>query len=650
MAYDVSSSFIAESRKKNPTVVRKFTIANSDYSDRVLKWPSFSRQWDDIRPKTLQMKLANGDKGMNFMREDKTKMIGECLVLMGFDITDISKSVYMDKSWYLGSWEANPHFVAFPPDGSSVFVGGRSSSEIRSYPLNTPWDINDRIGHWGTINVYSETGALNLTGISFNDDGTKLFTIDSITRRLYEFALSNPYTMSPSSYTGVSYYVGSASLTPAGVSFKDDGTKFYVAEGTGNTVDEFYMTSAWDINTSSYSGNSIYANSDGALLLNDLTFSKDGTECYVACYLNLLPGIGQYELPTPWSVTSAFYTGRQLLTGSQDGQPSGICFGDNDSKFYMTGLISDTVYQYNVYPEIISLFSGETRGVKYSKEDCTLTIVDKFNQLSERQVGTSDVPVEYVDSNYLVSDIAWWAVTSYGGMSAIESTSNPDIDYEAFADWASVFSGDSVYMNGMFDGQKVTEILRKVSRNTHSGIFIKENKLSFHRFNLPDTAITSLAEDELINIDLAFRTDDIINRQYVSGDYDATSNYHKITVFDQSTYSVNSFGLKENTLKDDNLWYVDSASALNLSQRMISSSADPDDSLTVKAPLIGLPRLIGETITVNDNFHSITEAYRILTHKIDMDKGTTEFTIDRTQLVDGFLLDITSLDGTEVLT
>jgi len=382
MAYSVTSSFIAESRGSAPNVVRSFTFGGSDYTDHVMQWPRISRRWDEIQPKTITIKLANGDQAFNFIQADKTKLEGQAVLSMGFDA------------------------------------------------------------------------------------------------------------------------------------------------------------------------------------------------------------------------------------------------------------------------ETIELFAGTVRKVAYNNEICSLTIVDKFQQLSERIVGKSDDPVSYTSSNYLPSDLAWYAVTSYGGYSNVKSTSNVDIDYAAFETWAAVFSGDSVLMQARWTGQKVTEILKKISRQTHSAIFIKESKLTFHRFSLADTNISSLGPDQIHNMQLSFATDDITNRQYVALLYSVTSDYHTATIVAAVTPSVNSFGLKENLIKDDTLWYVDSASAINLAERLLLSNAAPDDHINITAGLVGLPRLIGETITVGDAFHSINQSYRILEHSIDMDKGITQFGIDRTQLFGGFILNTSSLDST----
>src|SRR3972149_7514309 len=89
--------------------------------------------------------------------------------------------------------------------------------------------------------------------------------------------------------------------------------------------------------------------------------------------------------------------------------------------------------------ELITLYSGDIDRVLYKKGAWAVQTLDKFKQFTERVVGASNSPALYTGSNYLPPDIAWWLCTSYGGLSAITSTTNPDIDYQSFLDWAAVF-------------------------------------------------------------------------------------------------------------------------------------------------------------------------------------------------------------------
>ena len=89
MTHNVSSWFIDQSFSKKPAdMVRKFTIGNSDYSSRVMKWPTFKRKHDDIRPISLRVSLANADGVMNFIKDDKTIMENECAMSFGFTHPD----------------------------------------------------------------------------------------------------------------------------------------------------------------------------------------------------------------------------------------------------------------------------------------------------------------------------------------------------------------------------------------------------------------------------------------------------------------------------------------------------------------------------------------------------------------------------------
>ena len=301
--------------------------------------------------------------------------------------------------------------------------------------------------------------------------------------------------------------------------------------------------------------------------------------------------------------------------------------------------------------ETIDIFSGTVRGISYANGICSISIVDKFQQLSDRKMGDSDNTIRYAQgSEYLPSDIAWWAVTSYGGLSSIESTSNPDIDFDAFQGWAAVFSSDNVTTRAEFTGQKVTEVLRKIARSTHSAIFIRNNKLSFQRFSLGDTNVASLGQDIVHSVRTRFDIDDIINRQYVSGDFKVGS-VHQHTVYAEDATSVSSYGLKEHYIKDENFWYQNSDDSINLAERMILVSAQPDDKVDVTTGLAGIAFTVGETVYVEDRLADVSENYRIMEHSVNMDEGTVRIVGDRRQLASFFILDTSSLDSTtDILT
>jgi len=641
----VSSSFIYESQTKKPLVTREFTIASSDYSGRVMKWPIFRNEWDCIRPVNLQLELANADKGLNFVRENKAELMAvDCNVNIGLQtaITSISDLEYANDSVSTGI--GTPTGVEFSPDGLTAFVLGVTTTNALQFSLSEAYTL--------TSATLSKTLSLATVDVSprdlcFNSDGSKLYILGDSSNSVYRLSCPTPYDLGGATKdTGQVFSVATEDLTPRGLFISPNDDKFFVAGRTNGKIFEYTFTGG-DLTTAAYTTVSLTISTYPSI--SGLAFNTLGTLAFTSSPDAILGGnIVEINLSSAWDLSTATQ-GSVMNVTSLDKYPSGVHITRNNLYLVFVGTFVDYLHKFNSN-EKLSLFTGNISAVKYSKERCTLTIVNKFQKLSDRQIGTSDVPISYTGSNYLPSDIAWWAVTSYGGYSNISSTSNPDIDYNSFLEWAGVFSGDSVYINANFDGQKVTEVLRKISRQTNSAIYVENDKLYFRRFGTMDAIVYSVGPSQITDATLTFASNGITNKQYVSGGYDPTSNYHTFTVFDQSTASVNSFGLKENTIKDDSLWYVNSGSAINLAQRLVISDAQPDDDIQVDLGLMGVSIMIGETIYVEDAFHDIQDSYRARSKEVNLDSLKTSFTVDRTMILDGFILDVTSLGGTEVLT
>lgn len=298
--------------------------------------------------------------------------------------------------------------------------------------------------------------------------------------------------------------------------------------------------------------------------------------------------------------------------------------------------------------ELITMYSGKMDKVRFAGGALSITLLDKFKQLTERVMGTRDAPVTFTDSD-LPSDIAWAAVTSFGGYSAIESTSNPDIDYQSWLDWAAVFSADSVYMNAYVEGKKVADVLKRISRYTQSAIYIEDDRIAFKRFSMADSNQSTLDHTTLLDLSLSIGDEDIVNKQYVYGAYNVDSRDWGIQVSDVVSTSVNTYGLREQIEKDDVIWYVSSTAAINLAQKITTMAGEPYDRLNISAPAVVALRQVGETITVVDSFHSINGGYRVMDYSLNLDKMTYEANIDRSQYLLPFTLDVSLLDGTDVL-
>jgi hypothetical protein len=290
--------------------------------------------------------------------------------------------------------------------------------------------------------------------------------------------------------------------------------------------------------------------------------------------------------------------------------------------------------------ETINLFKGKMSRLKFSDANLSLTLIDKIKPFTEVVIGTSDEPIEYVSSNYLISDIAWWLCTSFGGLSAIQSTSNPDIDYAAFLRWASVFSESSVYMNARFDGKKLNEAIRKIGKMTRSTILVEDNILTFARYDTTSDSPISISSDFLYKFNLSIDESEIVNKQIVHAGYSATSRYYQYAVFDINTPSVNSYTLHEELEEDPNVWYINSASAFDLASRIVFTNKTPIRRYSYEGGIANAYLQVGDLVGINEGFHGLSgETVRVMGYKIDMEKASMMFDADASQILSFFYLD-----------
>jgi len=303
--------------------------------------------------------------------------------------------------------------------------------------------------------------------------------------------------------------------------------------------------------------------------------------------------------------------------------------------------------------ELVDLFVGEIEDVRYTKDTCQLRMRDRLWRFADRVVGDTDNPVVIPPSSQeLPSDIAWTLCTCYGALSDVESTSNPDIDYSSFLTWADVFSTDNVFAQTNFEGEKVLEGLEEIGRMTDSAIWIEgDGKLYFKRFTTADSNDAVITLDDMGSIIIDLEKSRLINRQWVYWDYAVESEYWQSKVYSERDTSVNTFGVKEDVLKSENIWYVTSVSALNLAQRRSYMLQYPPRRFNAQTAGKGAWMQLGETIRLVNSFYDLSsgQGWRFVEQDIDLHRMVFNFELDAAAIMDAFYLDISTLDGTHVL-
>lgn len=300
--------------------------------------------------------------------------------------------------------------------------------------------------------------------------------------------------------------------------------------------------------------------------------------------------------------------------------------------------------------ELITLYSGTVSKVTYDEKICEINTRNKFNLFGVRRVGESQTPITF--SNKIPSDIGWTLCTCYGGLSPVASTSNPDIDYASFLAWAAVFSADSILCSARYEGETVSEAVNRLAEHTGSSIWAGGNgKVFFKRFADPSSIDVVFGRDENTSFKISLDAGEVLNRCFVGFDYDAASDYWAKHVVAVNTTSINSFGAHEDYFRDDTVWYVDSTSALTLADRVVMQYNDPPKRFKIGTGVNAILKDIGETVKLVEPFFNITSAsgWVLSEQEIDLDAGAVVYRTDETLVLNPFILDVSSLDGDDLL-
>ena len=220
----------------------------------------------------------------------------------------------------------------FNKDGTIVFftnnkppgAGGKTTDSVTVMRVSTPYDLRtiSKIFQGGDpirdIAGVTDTNDSRVRDIDFNNNGTKLF-LTNTNGKVYPFDLKIPYSFAFGS--GMSFTTDSeVDLGGTGeLEFNNDGTKMYFIDGGENpTVDEYNLTTAFDISTRSLINSTtlsadISDSASGAVV--GFAFNDTGTGMHV-----LLQDTGgfndtifQYRLTVAFDTSTAVFVGKADL-------------------------------------------------------------------------------------------------------------------------------------------------------------------------------------------------------------------------------------------------------------------------------------------------------------------------------------------------
>jgi hypothetical protein len=149
-----------------------------------------------------------------------------------FDITTAS---YDNVSFDVSNQETSPYAVIFNNDGTKMYIGGFGTSTVYQYSLSTAFDITT--ASYNSVSL-SPSNQGNIEGLSFNQDGTKLYFVGS-NDTVYQYSLSTAYDISTGSYSNLSFSLTSQLSDATGIVFSDSYDKMYISCGSQDAIFQY---------------------------------------------------------------------------------------------------------------------------------------------------------------------------------------------------------------------------------------------------------------------------------------------------------------------------------------------------------------------------------------------------------------------------
>lgn len=145
-------------------------------------------------------------------------------------------------------------------------------------------------------------------------------------------------------YSGLSKSITAEEATPNGLFFSPDGLNLYVNGSTGDDVNQYTLSTAWDVSTATYVRVFSTAAQDAGP--QDLFFKPDGLSMYIMGGNN--DTVYQYTLSSAWDISTASYASKSFSVTTQEANPAGLWFKPDGTVMYVIGTSADTVFQYNL--------------------------------------------------------------------------------------------------------------------------------------------------------------------------------------------------------------------------------------------------------------------------------------------------------------
>ena len=251
---------------------------------------------------------------------------------------DISGATYT-QSFSVSAQESNPRQIAFNADGTKMFIVGQNGQDVSEYTLSTGFDVSTS----AFVDAFDVSPQdIYPQGLAFSTDGTKMFVVGIAGVDVNEYTLSTGFDVSTASFVD-SFSISAQGADPKNIAFNTDGTKMFIVELAGQDVNEYTLSSGFDVSTASFVDSFSVASEETQP--HGITFNADGTVMFIVGFTG--DDVNKYNLSTGFDVSTASFSNITFSVAAEETQPNTIAFSADGSIMFVLGGAGQDVDQYS---------------------------------------------------------------------------------------------------------------------------------------------------------------------------------------------------------------------------------------------------------------------------------------------------------------
>lgn len=371
---------------------------------------------------------------------------------------DVANATFTGTPFSVVGEESSPTDVAFSQDGTKMFVTGFGSNGIKQYTLSAPFNINGEVSFDGTyIDLSGQEDFPQ--GLTFNNDGTKLYTVGALDDNIDQYNLTIPFDISSGVTHEGSHFVRNEEGTSRAIQFNNDGTKVYIIGSTEAELIQYSLATPFDVTSGVSLDGSTSSLSSLETQPAGFSFNEDGSKLFTLG--PVLDNINEYQLNTPFDITGGIiYQGVVKGINGQELNPVGLTFSEAGDRMYVIGTTGVDINQYDIagngFSEVVANDGSVSGSMFLQVEDDTFT-----------NTGSALTEVSDYSITNLPSGLTPTLTVSADGLTATLTLGGSADDHEDINDISSL---EFTFENSAFTSNNASIVVNATNAESGFGI------------------------------------------------------------------------------------------------------------------------------------------------------------------------------------